>query len=62
MKECSWKDNELNITNQLLNTNNKDTYQLEWKWVSSTNDTSIGTNPEAVYGLQIEVKAESINE
>lgn len=54
--------NELNITNQLLNTNNKDTYQLEWKWVSSTNDTSIGTNPEAVYGLQIEVKAESINE
>ncbi len=54
--------NELNITDQLLNSDSKDTYYLEWKWVSSDNDTSIGTNPEATYGLQIVVEAESINE
>ena len=52
---------ELNLTDQLLNVGNKDVYYLEWKWISSSNDTSIGTNPQANYGLQIEVKAESVN-
>ena len=52
---------ELNITDQLLNAGNKDVYYLEWKWISSSNDNSIGTNPQASYGLQIEVKAESVN-
>lgn len=53
---------ELNITNQLLSVNSKDTYYVEWKWISSSNDTNIGSNPEAKYNLQIEVEAESINE
>ena len=53
---------ELNLTNQLLNVGNKDVYYLEWKWISSSNDNSIGTNPQASYGLQIEVEAESVNE
>jgi len=53
---------ELNITGQLLNVGNKDVYYLEWKWISSSNDTSIGTNPQASYGLQILVEAESVNE
>ena len=38
-----------------------DTYYLDWKWISSSNDMEIGTNPSASYGLQIEVKAESVN-
>ncbi len=53
---------ELNISEQILNSKNTDVYYLEWKWVSSSNDTSIGQNPEAKYGLRIEVEAESINE
>ena len=53
---------ELNITDQVLSVNGKDTYYIEWKWISSSNDTNIGRNPEANYNLQIEVEAESINE
>jgi uncharacterized protein YjdB len=52
---------ELIVTDQELSTDGKDTYYLEWKWISSSNDNSIGTNPEANYGLEIEVKAESVN-
>ena len=52
---------ELHITDQMLSTDSKDVYHLEWKWISSSNDNSIGTNPNANYGLQIEVNAESIN-
>lgn len=52
---------ELNIADQLLSVDSKDVYHLEWKWISSSNDNSVGTNPNASYGLQIEVNAESIN-
>ena len=52
---------ELNISEVLLNSNNNDTFYLEWKWISSDNDTEIGKNPDANYGLKIEVKAESTN-
>ncbi len=52
---------ELDISNYLLNSNINDTYYLEWKWISSSNDTEIGANPESFYGLKIEVKAESTN-
>ncbi len=53
---------ELNISDMILNSNENDTYYLEWKWVSSNNDTSIGRTPDAYYGLTIKVEAESINE
>ena len=53
--------NELNVAEALLNANNNDTFYLEWKWVSSSNDTEIGMTPDASYGLKIEVKAESTN-
>ena len=52
---------ELDISNMILNRNENDTYYLEWKWISSSNDTSIGENPEAKYDLKIEVKAERTN-
>ena len=52
---------ELNVSNIHLNTNSNDTYYLEWKWVSNTNDTEIGANPSSKYGLKINVKAESDN-
>ena len=51
----------LNISDFELNPGESDTYYLDWKWLSSSNDTSIGNNPEAKYGLKIEVEAESIN-
>ena len=52
---------ELNTSDALLNVSDNDTFYLEWKWVSSDNDTQIGNNPNAYYGLKIEVKAESTN-
>ena len=52
---------ELKAANYLLNSNQNDTYYLEWKWISSSNDTEIGHTPNANYRLSIEVKAESIN-
>ena len=45
----------------LLNPDENDTYYLEWKWISSSNDNSIGQNPEAKYGLKIEIEAEGTN-
>ena len=54
--------NALIIDEYTLDSNESDTYYLEWKWLSSNNDTDIGANPEAKYGLKIEVEAESINE
>ena len=54
--------NELKIDNYYLKGNKNDTYYLEWKWVSSDNDTKVGKTPNASYGLKIEVKAESANE
>lgn len=50
---------ELNINDIILNSNENDTYYLEWKWVSSSNDTEVGANPESYYGLKINIKAES---
>ena len=55
------KASELRVDDMILNRNENDTYYLEWKWISSSNDTSIGENPEAKYGLKIEVKAEETN-
>ena len=52
---------ELAITNALLNTGSNDTYYLEWKWISSSNDTEIGANPDSKYELKITVEAESTN-
>ena len=43
----------------MLGSSDNDTYYLEWKWISSDNDTSIGKNPDSKYGLTIEVKAGS---
>ncbi len=53
---------ELNIADMLLNVKENDTYYLEWKWISSSNDTAIGKTPDAYYGLTIKVEAESIDE
>ena len=53
--------NSITIPEFELDPNEKDTYYLDWKWISSSNDMSIGTNPNANYGLRIEVEAESIN-
>ena len=53
---------ELNISPAILSQNGRDTYYLEWKWVSSDNDTEIGTNPNSTYNLKIVIKAESNND
>lgn len=50
---------ELNIEGQFLNAKKNDTYDLEWKWISSDNDTEVG-KVGANYSLKIEVKAESV--
>ena len=53
---------ELMSLNNILDANSNDTFYLEWKWVSSSNDTEIGRLGNATYGLKIEVKAESVND
>ena len=53
---------ELNVSDILLNSNQNDKYYLEWKWVSSDNDTLVGKNINSNYELKIEVKAESTND
>ena len=55
------RPNEINVSNMMLNSGENDTYYLEWKWISSSNDNSIGQNPEAKYGLKIEIEAEGTN-
>ncbi len=54
------KANALTVTEFYLDPGESDTYYLEWRWISSSNDTSIGTNPAANYSLQIDVEAESV--
>jgi len=53
---------ELIAENITLNSSKTDTYYLEWKWISSDNDTEIGKNSNSTYELKIDIKAESINE
>ena len=50
---------DLNLNNLELASGSNDVYLIEWKWISSSNDTEIGKNG-ATYGLQINVEAESI--
>ena len=52
---------ELNATNVIIDVGNNDKYDLEWKWVSSDNDTEVGKVGNANYELKIEIEAESIN-
>ncbi len=54
--------NELNVEDVFLNSKTNDTYYLEWKWFSSSNDTEIGLDPNSKYGLKIDIEAESTNE
>ena len=55
------RPNEINVNNMMLNSGENDTYYLEWKWISSSNDNSIGQNSDAKYGLKIEIEAEGTN-
>ena len=55
--------NELNLNEVILNSKDKDTYYLEWKWESSSNDTEIGKlakNQNVEYQIKINVVAESV--
>lgn len=60
--EGNWVSyNELDFDDKLLNISESDTYYLEWKWVSSDNDTLVGNNINSNYQLKIEMNAEGIN-
>lgn len=59
----TWVDyNDLNLSNIQLNSSSNHTYYLEWKWVSSDNDTEVGNTLNAVYKLDIDIKAEGTSE
>lgn len=51
---------ELSLPELQLNSGDNDTYYLEWKWVSSSNDTAIGNNPSSKYKLKVLINAEGI--
>ena len=53
---------QIHLEDQLLNSKKSDTLYLEWKWISSDNDTEIGATQNVTYNLKIEVKAEGIDE
>ena len=53
---------ELAQSNIRLNTSSNDTYYLEWKWFSSSNDNSIGEDVNSKYGLSIEIRAVQAND
>ena len=53
--------NQLKQTDIKLNKSNSDTYYLEWKWVSSDNDTE-AANLKNAYDISIEIDAESLYE
>ena len=52
---------DLNVIDVVIDVNKNDKYDLEWKWVSSDNDTEVGRVGNANYELKIEIEAESIN-
>ena len=61
--ETTWvKYNELNFDNKILNENNIDAYNIEWKWVPAENDTAAGRLHGAKYGLNVTVKAAETEE
>lgn len=51
----------ISIKDQEFDSGENDTYYLDWKWISSSNDTHIG-EIEAEYKLEIKIEAESIIE
>ena len=52
---------DINVSEQEIEKGEEDTYYLDWKWISSSNDTAIG-EIQAEYKLEINIEAESINE
>lgn len=48
---------KLNVKDAFINSNNSETYYLEWKWFSSDNDTKIGEAIDVNYELKINIKA-----
>lgn len=52
----SWVSyDDLILSDSSLKYKEEDDYLLEWKWVESSNDTMIGTTPDASYHLDIEI-------
>lgn len=54
--------NELNLGDKVLNSRNNDSYTIEWKWVDSDNDTTVGRTEGAKYTLNISIKAAETDE
>ncbi len=53
--------NQLDQNEIILNSGEKDTYYLEWKWIGTDNDNDVA-GIQAAYSISIEIEAESINE
>lgn len=54
--KSNWVDvDELNTTLSSLHPKDTDSYLLEWKWVSSSNDNDIGKSNDAQYALKIKI-------
>ena len=53
--------NQLDQNGIILNSGEKDTYYLEWKWIGTDNDNDVA-GIQAAYSINIEIEAESINE
>ena len=54
--KSNWVDvDELNTTLSSLHSKDTDSYSLEWKWVSSSNDNDIGKSNDAQYALKIKI-------
>lgn len=56
------KYNELDFDNKILNENEIDKYNIEWKWVDSESDTAAGRMLGAKYKLNVVVKGAQTEE
>ena len=56
------KYNDLNVSEKVLNNDNKDLYNIEGKWIDNNNDTDVGRVLGAKYTLKISLMAEGTEE
>ena len=52
---------EISQSDRIINSNAKDIYTIEWKWIDASNDTEVGKTDGANYKLHVKAYAEEVN-
>lgn len=51
---------EISQSNRVVDSNAKDLYTIEWKWIDAPNDTEVGETDGAYYKLHVKAYAEEV--